>query len=70
MAVELYDKFLINAVRVIGTSIESIRAKIGALRSVMKSVSLVLSEIVMDIEAGKAFSRRVGYPVIVRPAYT
>ena len=23
------------------------------------------SEIVMDIEAGKAFSRRVGYPVIV-----
>jgi carbamoyl-phosphate synthase large subunit len=31
---------------------------------------IVVSEIITDMEGGKEFSRKIGYPVIVRPAYT
>ena len=31
---------------------------------------VIKSEIVTDIEAGMAFANKIGYPVIVRPAYT
>ena len=31
---------------------------------------VITSEIVTDMEAGIAFANKIGYPVIVRPAYT
>ena len=31
---------------------------------------VITSEIVTDMEAGMAFANKIGYPVIVRPAYT
>ena len=30
----------------------------------------IQSEIVTDLESGKSFANKIGYPVIVRPAYT
>ncbi len=31
---------------------------------------VIQSEIVTDMENGKAFANKIGYPIIVRPAYT
>ncbi|NLZ49724.1 MAG: carbamoyl-phosphate synthase large subunit [Clostridiales bacterium] len=76
MAVELYEKGILDkyGVRVIGTPIEAIKKGEDRelFRNAMKEISqpCIESEIVMDIEAGRDFCRRIGYPVIVRPAYT
>lgn len=76
MAVELYDKGILSkyGVRVIGTSIESIKKGEDRelFRNEMKKIGqpCIESEIITDIESGKEFSRKIGYPVIVRPAYT
>ncbi|MDW5299726.1 MAG: carbamoyl-phosphate synthase large subunit [Sedimentibacter sp.] len=76
LTVELYDKGILDKynVRVIGTSIESI--KIGEDRELFKDMMnkigepIVDSEIVNDVESGKKVAARIGYPVIIRPAYT
>ncbi|WP_163193559.1 carbamoyl-phosphate synthase large subunit [Clostridium thermarum] len=76
LAVELFDKGVLAkyGVRVIGTSIESIKKGEDRelFRNEMKKIGqpCIESEIITDIESGKEFSRRIGFPVIVRPAYT
>lgn len=76
LACELYDKGVFEKynVRVIGTSIESIKE--GEDRDSFKRLMertnqpIAPSEIVTTMEDGKRFAEKIGYPVIVRPAYT
>ncbi len=76
LTVELYDKGILQKynVRVIGTSVESI--KMGEdrekFKDTMKKINepIVDSEIVTDLETGKIIASRIGYPIIIRPAYT
>ncbi|MDY3929897.1 MAG: carbamoyl-phosphate synthase large subunit [Clostridia bacterium] len=76
MTCELYDRGILEKynVRVIGTSIESIKE--GEDRDSFKRLMertnqpIAPSEIVTDVESGLAFAEEIGYPVIVRPAYT
>jgi len=76
MTCELYDRGILDKynVRVIGTSIESIKE--GEDRDSFKRLMertnqpIAPSEIVTDVETGLAFAEKIGYPVIVRPAYT
>lgn len=76
LAVELYDRGILEKynVRVIGTSIEAIKKGEDRelFREEMKKIGqpCIESEIITDMESGKEFSRKIGYPVIVRPAYT
>ncbi len=73
---ELYDKGILDKynMRVIGTSIESIKE--GEDRDSFKKLMertnqpIAPSEIVTDVETGIEFAEKIGYPVIVRPAYT
>ena len=73
---ELYEKGIFDkyGVNVIGTSIASIKE--GEDRDSFKRLMertnqpIAPSEIVTNIEAGIAFAEKIGYPVIVRPAYT
>ena len=76
LACELYDNGVFEkyGVRVIGTSIESIKE--GEDRDSFKQLMertnqpIAPSEIVTNMEDGRAFADKIGYPVIVRPAYT
>lgn len=76
LACELYDKGIIEKynMRVIGTSIASIKE--GEDRDSFKKLMertnqpIAPSEIVTDVESGLQFAKQIGYPVIVRPAYT
>ncbi|MDD6483027.1 MAG: carbamoyl-phosphate synthase large subunit [Clostridiales bacterium] len=76
LACELYDKGVFDkyGVNVIGTSIPSIKE--GEDRDSFKRLMertnqpIAPSEIVTDVESGIAFAKKIGYPVIVRPAYT
>lgn len=76
LSCELYDKGILDKyhVRVIGTSIESIKEgeDRDSFKRLMQKTNqpIVESEIVTNLEAGIAFADRIGYPVIVRPAYT
>lgn len=76
LAVSLYDKGVLDKykVKVIGTSIESIKKGEDRelFRAEMQKIGqpCIESEVITDIEAGKAWSKKIGYPVIVRPAYT
>ncbi|EPY2271362.1 carbamoyl-phosphate synthase large subunit [Clostridium sporogenes] len=76
LAVELYDKGILKkyGVRVIGTSIDSIKEGEDRelFRNMMNRINepVIQSEIVTDMESGKDFANKIGYPVIVRPAYT
>jgi carbamoyl-phosphate synthase large subunit len=76
LSVELHDKGILEKynVRVIGTPIEAIKKGEDRelFRDEMKKISqpCIESEIITDIESGKIYSRKIGYPVIVRPAYT
>ena len=73
---ELYDKGILDkyGVRVIGTTIDSIKE--GEDRESFKELMerthqpVAPSEIVTDVDSGLDFAERIGYPVIVRPAYT
>lgn len=73
---ELYDKGVFDkyGVNVIGTSIASIKE--GEDRDSFKRLMertnqpIAPSEIVTDLDSGLAFADKIGYPVIVRPAYT
>jgi len=76
LAVELFDSGILQkyGVRVIGTSIDSIKKGEDRelFREEMKRIGqpCIQSEIVTDLESGKSFANKIGYPVIVRPAYT
>jgi len=76
LAVELYEKGVLDKydVKVIGTSIESIKKGEDRelFRAEMKRIGqpCIESEIVTDMETGMRFADKIGYPVIVRPAYT
>ena len=76
MTCELYDRGILDRynIKVIGTSIASIKE--GEDRESFKELMqrtnqpIAPSEIVTDVESGIAFAKSIGYPVIVRPAYT
>ncbi len=76
IAVELHDKGILDKynVRVIGTSIEAIKE--GEDRDDFKKLMerigqpVIESKIVTSLEDGVAFANQIGYPVVVRPAYT
>lgn len=76
LAVELHDAGILDKynVKVIGTSIESIKEGEDRelFRNMMNRINepVITSEIVTDMESGLNFARKIGYPVIVRPAYT
>ena len=76
LAVELADNGILDkySVRVIGTSIEAIKKGEDReiFRSLMQEINqpVVESDIVTDIEGGLNFANKIGYPVVVRPAYT
>lgn len=76
MTCELYDRGILDKynIKVIGTSIESIKE--GEDRDSFKKLMertnqpIAPSSIVTDVDDGLAFAKEIGYPVIVRPAYT
>ena len=76
MALELSEKGLLDHynVKLIGTKIEGIKQ--GEDRALFKEMMLrigepmIQSEIVTDVLSGVNFAAQIGYPVIVRPAYT
>ena len=76
LSCELYDKGILDkyGVRVIGTSIEAIKE--GEDRESFKNLMertnqpIVQGKIVNTIDDALEFAREIGYPVIVRPAYT
>ncbi|MEG2246217.1 MAG: carbamoyl-phosphate synthase large subunit [Romboutsia sp.] len=76
LAVELHDAGILEKynVEVIGTSIESIKKgeDRDTFRDVMREINqpVVISDIVTDLESGLEFAEKIGYPVVVRPAYT
>lgn len=76
LAVELYDKKVLEKynVKVIGTSIESIKKGEDRelFRSMMKDIQepVIDSETVTDMQNAKKAAMRLGYPIVVRPAYT
>lgn len=76
LAVELHDAGILEKynVKVIGTSIESIKKgeDRDTFRDVMREINqpVVISDIVTDLESGLKFADKIGYPVVVRPAYT
>lgn len=76
MAVELNDKGILEKynVRVIGTSIESIKRGEDRelFREAMNKIGepTIESKIVETLEDGFKVAKEIGYPVVVRPAYT
>ncbi|MCR8745826.1 carbamoyl-phosphate synthase large subunit [Romboutsia lituseburensis] len=76
LAVELHDAKILEkyGVKIIGTSVESIKKgeDRDTFRDVMKQINqpVVVSDIVNDLESGLDFAEKIGYPVVVRPAYT
>ena len=76
LSCELYDKGVLDkyGIKVIGTSIESIKE--GEDRDSFKKLMertnqpVAPSDIVTNVEDGIAFAESIGYPVIIRPAYT
>jgi len=76
LSCELHDRGILAryGLRVIGTSIQSIKE--GEDRDEFKKLMersgqpMIESDIVTDVDAGAAFADSIGYPVIVRPAYT
>ena len=76
LAVELYDKGILDKynVKVIGTSIASIKEGEDRelFRDMMNRINqpVIKSDIITDMESGLKYAKELGYPVIVRPAYT
>ena len=76
LAVELHDKGILEKynVNVIGTSVDSIKR--GEDRELFRDTMIKIGEpiiesaIVTTFEEGTAFANKIGYPVVVRPAYT
>lgn len=76
LAVELSDAGILDKynVKVIGTSIDSIKEGEDRelFRDMMNRINepVIESDIITDLEAGVQYAAKIGYPVIVRPAYT
>ena len=76
MAVELYEKGILDkyGVKVIGTPIEAIRRGEDRelFREAMEKINepIIQSKIVETLEEGYKVANEIGYPVVVRPAYT
>ena len=76
LAVELHEAGILEkyGVEIIGTSVESIKKgeDRDTFREVMRQINqpVVVSDIVTDLESGLEFANKIGYPVVVRPAYT
>ncbi|MGL4799278.1 MAG: carbamoyl-phosphate synthase large subunit [Cellulosilyticaceae bacterium] len=76
LAVELHDKGILEKynVRVIGTQIDAIKEGEDRelFRALMDRINqpVIESEIVETVEDAVTFARKIGYPVVVRPAYT
>ena len=76
LAVELSDAGILDkyGVKVIGTSIESIKKgeDRDEFREMMRSINqpVIESDIVTNLEDGIIYAEKIGYPVIIRPAYT
>ena len=76
MALTLHEKGILEkyGVKLIGTSINGIMQ--GEDRALFKDMMarinepVIQSEIVTEVEAAVVFANQVGYPVIIRPAYT
>jgi carbamoyl-phosphate synthase large subunit len=76
LSVELYESGVLQkyGVRVIGTSIKSVKEGEDreSFKNLMERIGqpIVKSDIVTDVDDGVMFAENIGYPVIVRPAYT
>jgi len=76
MAVELTEAGVLEKykVRLLGTSLEAIKNAEDreSFRNLMIKIGEPIpeSKIINDIETGIAFANEIGYPIIVRPAYT
>ena len=76
LAVELADAGILDkyGVEVIGTSIASIKKgeDRDEFREMMRSINqpVIESDIVTNLEDGIIYAEKIGYPVIIRPAYT
>ncbi len=76
LAVELFDKGILSKydINIIGTSIENI--KIGEDREKFRELMKVIGQPIIDsgsvsnLEEGLKIAEEIGYPLIVRPAYT
>lgn len=76
MALELSEQGILDqyGVKLIGTKIEGIKQ--GEDRELFKALMnrieepVIQSDIIIDVEKGVAYAQSIGYPVIVRPAYT
>ena len=76
LAMELEERGFLkeHSVRLIGTTSETIKKAEDRLefKSTMEKIGepVAASEVVKDVEAGIAFANKIGYPVVLRPAYT
>ncbi len=76
LAMNLHEQGILAkyGVKLLGTSPESIRKAEDrqGFKDTMEALGqpCVTSEVVESVEAAVAFANRIGYPVIVRPAYT
>ena len=76
LAVELHDKGILEKynVRVIGTQISAIKEGEDreGFRALMNRIHqpVIESQTVETVEDAVKFARKIGYPVVVRPAYT
>ena len=76
LAVELHEAGILEKynVEMIGTSVESIKKgeDRDTFRNVMNEINqpVIVSDIVTNLEDGLEFAQKIGYPVVVRPAYT
>ncbi len=76
LAVELYEKCILEkyGVKLLGTRIDSIKK--AEDRELFKNLMLEIgepvpeSDIVSSFEEAKKFAQKIGFPIIVRPAYT
>lgn len=76
LSIELYDSKILDKynVRVIGTPVEAIKR--GEDRELFRQAMIKIgepiieSEIVTNLEDGYKVAKRIGYPVVIRPAYT
>lgn len=76
LTVELYEKGILekHGVKLLGTSVESIQK--GEDREKFRNLMIEIGEpipeskIIEDYETGVEFVKEIGYPVIIRPAYT
>ena len=76
LAMELEEKGFLreNGVRLIGTTAETIRKAEDRLefKTTMEKLNepVAASLVVEDVETGVEFANKIGYPIVLRPAYT